>query len=204
MESEVSSRFRDGGCLRVRSLLPTPARTFLHDYGLKCALAGQLRTDSPQVPGTPFCYGDPLMEALLEILCPRVETETGLKLHPTYSYYRVYGTGDVLDRHIDRPACEVSVTINLGSDRHWPIWIEVDSDPVEFLLEPGDGLIYRGTQLPHWRTPFDGNNAVQVFLHYVDRAGIHGEWIFDKRKRLSTSPIARRIIGGLVASNASA
>ena len=55
------------------------------------------------------------MEALLETLLPRVEAESGMRLLPTYSYLRVYKRGDVLRRHTDRPACEMSVTLNLGS-----------------------------------------------------------------------------------------
>ena len=32
---------------------------------------------------------------------------------PTYSYTRIYTHGEVLARHRDRPACEISMTINL-------------------------------------------------------------------------------------------
>ena len=39
---------------------------------------------------------------------------TGLNLKPTYSYWRLYKTGDVLKRHKDRPSCEVSTTLCLG------------------------------------------------------------------------------------------
>jgi hypothetical protein len=34
---------------------------------------------------------------------------------PTYSYARIYANGDELKKHRDRPACEVSVTLHLGS-----------------------------------------------------------------------------------------
>jgi hypothetical protein len=59
-------------------------------------------------------YGDPAFDGLLEYLRPRVQDQCGLRLLPTYSYFRMYKHGDVLRRHRDRPACEISVTLNIG------------------------------------------------------------------------------------------
>jgi hypothetical protein len=196
--ADGEGRFLDDGYAVARALVAHPVRAFLHEYALRSAQTGRLRTDGAQVSGTPFCYADPLMESLLEALCPLVEVETRLTLCPTYSYFRVYRRGDVLHRHTDRPACEASVTLNLGGDQIWPIWIEVAGRPREIRLQPGDALIYRGVQLPHWRETFRGETAVQVFLHYVEREGSNREWIFDKRPRLGTSPAARQIIQRLV------
>ena len=42
-----------------------------------------------------------------------MEKETGLKVLPTYTYARIYKTGDILERHKDRPSCEISTTVNL-------------------------------------------------------------------------------------------
>ena len=36
-------------------------------------------------------------------------------------------------------------------------------------LKPGDMLVYRGMELEHWREEFQGDNCVQVFLHYNDQ-----------------------------------
>ena len=45
---------------------------------------------------------------------PIMEKKTGLKLHPTYSYARIYKAGDImLKRHKDRFSCEISTTLNL-------------------------------------------------------------------------------------------
>ena len=49
------------------------------------------------------------------------------------------------------------------------------------MLSPGDGLLYRGIDVFHWREPFQGNRLVQVFLHYVDRNGPHADQKFDGR-----------------------
>jgi hypothetical protein len=140
------------------------------------------------VPGTPFAYGDFAAEGLLKSVQPDVESRVGLALYPTYSYLRLYKHGDCLKRHKDRPACEISVTLCLGyaPDVPWPIWVEHLGTPVAITLSPGDMLIYRGIDVPHWRDAYDGDRLAQVFLHYVDRNGPHSEWKFDKRPGLRT------------------
>jgi hypothetical protein len=145
--------------------------------------------DDGQVRGTPAAYGDFFMDGLLGELTPIIEKATGLKLFPTYSYFRVYKRGDVLLQHTDRPACEISATLALGYDpgRPWPIWIEGANGPTAVILEEGDGLLYRG-QCRHWRDAFDGDHSAQVFLHYVDQNGPNADWRFDKRPNLALFP----------------
>jgi hypothetical protein len=48
-------------------------------------------------------------------------------------------------------------------------------------MQPGDAVLYRGTEYVHWRDAFSGERAAQVFLHYMDRNGPHAEWKFDQR-----------------------
>jgi hypothetical protein len=192
--------FAHNGYAVLRGFLAEPVRNFLHQYAVKSAGAGKLRTDDLQVPNSPSCYSDPFMEALLEVLLPRMEAESGLHLCPTYSYFRVYKRGDVLDRHTDRPSCEASMTLTLGCDVPWPIWIEADGKQQKLQLDSGDGLLYRGIDIPHWRETFAGKHLAQVFLHYVDREGPHKDWAFDKRASLGTSAAARRIVQQLIRS----
>jgi len=100
-----------------------------------------------------------------------METKTGLKLNPTYSYARIYKNGDILERHKDRYSCEVSTTMHLGGDE-WSIFLEPSGeegkDGKEIKLQAGDMLMYKGCDLEHWREPFEGENCGQVFLHYND------------------------------------
>ena len=97
-----------------------------------------------QVPGTWSHYSDIAMETLLKKLQPLMETETEIKLHPTYSYARIYKRGDILERHKDRYSCEISTTLNLGGDP-WPIFLEPSGKEgeqgIRMLLDPGDMLL---------------------------------------------------------------
>ena len=170
-----------------RKVLDAASVEFFHNHALTRAATGQMTLCDPQVPGSPSAYGDPLMDMLLEKLRPTVECATGLSLFPTYSYFRVYKRGDALKRHRDRSSCEVSMTLNLGysAKEFWPIWVAGPAGTTSVVLQPGDGLIYRGCECDHWREAFDGDYLAQVFLHYVDQNGPYAEWKFDKRRSLS-------------------
>ena len=154
-----------------------------------------------QIPNTYSIYGDQVMDTLLMKVLSRMQDETGLQLIPTYSYARLYKSGDILKRHKDRPSCEISTTIHLGGDR-WPIFIDpTGSDNVideaknihkpnapqgnEVILDIGDMLVYSGCDLEHWREPFQGEVCGQVFLHYNHKNGPFAETNkFDKRPML--------------------
>ena len=169
----------------LRSLLQAPEARQLYIHALDLVNKGEMRSDT-QVPNTPALYAEPCMESLLLRLLPQIEDATALSLYPTYSYMRVYKRGDVLVRHRDRTACEISVSLNLGSEAGspWPLWIEGPAGVSAVHLEPGDALLYRGTECFHWRDAFAGEHAVQCFLHYVDQNGVNAEWRFDKRRGL--------------------
>ena len=154
-----------------------------------------------QVPGSYAKYADRLMETLLVKTIPVMKAKTGLNLIPTYSYTRLYRTGNILNRHKDRPSCEISTTLNLGGDP-WPIFIDpTGSNNVideykgimkpdapkgnKVDLKPGDMLIYSGCELEHWREPFEGKLCGQVFLHYNHANGPFAKSnLYDKRPLL--------------------
>jgi len=122
-----------------------------------------------QVPNTYSHYADIAMEVLLATLKEEMEKNTGLNLIETYSYFRVYKKGDVLERHMDRNSCTISTTLNLGGDP-WPIYIDptgrTGEEGIQVNLKQGDMLIYSGCELEHWREEFEGDMCSQVFLHY--------------------------------------
>lgn len=123
-------------------------------------------------------------ETLQEILWPYIENAVGEELMPTYSYARLYKNGNTLAKHVDRPACEVSVTIQLGRSHHyaWPIYM--DGNRVD--LAEGDGVIYSGCNIEHWRNTCDGPDGYysgQVFVHFVRKNGPYAEHAGDLQKR---------------------
>ena len=88
-----------------------------------------------------------------------VETLIGRRLYETYYYDRFYFPGQELKKHIDRPACEISVTVHIDTNikEHWPIWVKnVNGENISVVLEPGDAMIYKGCERPHWRESMPG------------------------------------------------
>ena len=153
-----------------------------------------------QVPNTYSHYADVAMETLLIRTLPIMEKKTGLELNPTYSYARIYKTGDILKRHKDRFSCEISTTLNLGGDP-WCIYLEPKKNVgipdgkkitttsnhkgTKVVLKAGDMLVYKGMELEHWREEFQGNECAQVFLHYNDKNSKNADKnIYDRRKHL--------------------
>ena len=128
--------------------------------------------------GDTYFYGDPLMESLMINKLNIMQKETGLELLCTYAYWRMYTLHADLFKHTDRPACEISVTVMIGSSGElWPIYM----DGTAINMEPGDATIYLGCEVEHWREEFKGDWHAQTFLHYVDKNGPNKEWFKDKR-----------------------
>ena len=130
-----------------------------------------------QIPNARAIIHHELMfETLQEILWPEIESIIDDELLPTYSYARLYSNEDILEQHTDRPACEVSVTIQLGRSHHyaWPIYV----GNTRIDLGEGDAIIYKGCEVPHWREKCDGPDnyySGQLFIHFVRKNGEFSE-----------------------------
>jgi hypothetical protein len=123
-------------------------------------------------------YGDAAVESLMLTKRKLVEQESGFELFPTYSYWRMYSYLSDLKKHQDRPSCEISVTVMVGScGTPWPIYM--DGTPIE--IEIGDAALYLGCEVEHWREEFQGDWHAQMFLHYVDKKGPHANLVCDGR-----------------------
>ena len=191
--------FKQNKYVLINNMIPKEIAEIATQYSLYDRDRFFLPEDvTQQVPGTHSVYSDPLMETLLKFNTPRIEQLTGLKLWPTYSYYRLYKPGDILERHKDRPTCEISVTICLGydykdkKDYNWGIFVgpengEKGTKGKMIPMKPGDGVIYRGCEIEHWREPFEapeGAWQTQVFLHYVNQQEYNEQLKYDGRPSL--------------------
>lgn len=125
-----------------------------------------------------------MFETLQERLWPAIESIVQEPLIPTYSYARLYSNGDVLEKHTDRPACEVSVTLQLGRSHHyaWPIYM----GGARFDMGEGDAVVYSGCDVEHWRDECAGPAGYysgQVFMHFVRKNGPHAAEVGDSTMR---------------------
>lgn len=148
--------------------------------------------EEKQVNGALARYNVPMYREIHYIVRKKIEEHLGIDLLPTYFYDRFYYVGQQLKRHSDRPACEVSVSLQIStnSSNPWPIWFECpDGTESYVLMKNGDAAVYKGCEREHWRDPLlskhskmknlwrtirrkeDDTYHHQVFLHYVNAQG---------------------------------
>ncbi len=213
MEITLPQQFKENRYLHLKGIVPADICKIVTKYGL----IQEDSTFSPelgehaQVKNAHSFYADTLMETMLHFLLPHMEKSTGLNLCPTYSYYRVYRPGNILERHKDRPSCEISTTVCFGykyitddPNYKWVIYVDKDSWKTglftnrqfesegnpgqEISQNPGDLLVYRGCEIEHWRNEFvadPGSYQVQGFFHYIDKDGpYYPEFAYDQRAGL--------------------
>ena len=130
--------------------------------------------------GETFEYGCPLMDSILISKIKKVEKHLNKELLPTYSFWRMYTRFSKLLKHTDRPSCEITVSVNVKSDKEWPIFI----GDKKYIIKPKDGILYYGAGVSHWRDEYDGDFNAQIFLHYVEKNGKYKDYLYDKRKYL--------------------
>jgi len=149
-------------------------------------------SEDPQVPGSDAKFDYiPFVELLVEK--NNVVTQLiGESVLPTYSYARIYKEGNVLPGHVDKPHCEISLTVNLDCTEIWNIWIESPDGRVNSVsLAPGDAMLYLGMVGRHGREPFEGESCTQVFLHYVRTNGPYFKYYFAKDHRYSDDMVKK-------------
>jgi hypothetical protein len=152
--------------------------------------------EEKQVQGSLSRYNFPAYKELHFLVKKEVEDTLGIELYPTYYFDRFYFTGQGLKRHSDRPSCEVSVTLQISTNRKepWPIWFETPNSNESFVnMKNGDAVIYKGCEREHWRYPLESKyNRIQrvfkkddtyhhqIFFHYVNANGPYLPFAFDR------------------------
>ena len=161
-------------------LLSTTAKLFMRSAPLSKDYFDDL--DIWFTGGSFRIYGHPIFDSLLITKAKIFQEASGKRLLPGYSYFRMYTKYQELYKHTDRPNCEYTISINIDSseDKPWPIYI--GEEPV--ILQKGDGVMYMGEKISHFRKPLDQDYSSQVFLHYVDANGPNTHLMLDERKVL--------------------
>jgi hypothetical protein len=180
--------FRKRRYLLVKGILPQTILEYLKVYYAILMANNRFCNDS-QCPSSLSLGGDAGLDSVLEWIRPEVSRLVGFDLAPTFSYIRQYAKGEVLARHRDRAACEVSVTAS--------IQIPKGAGPSVVHLKPpnfnetkvemfeGDACVYAGTEVEHWRERFRIGGYIQLFLHFVAKhSRNYPKLMFDGRECL--------------------
>jgi len=143
-------------------------------------------TETPtQVKNSICVYNNPIYYDIHYSIKNILSDKLGLRLYPTYYFERVYLSGQDLKKHVDRPSCEISVSMNISSniDYDWEIHFDHGDKIESYSCSPGDAVIYDGVKIPHWRDPLKCNENQyfhQIFFHYVNADGPYAHFAFDR------------------------
>jgi hypothetical protein len=184
----TARKFRKERYLFVKGILPAALLDYLKTY-YAVLLSNNSFSKDKQCPLSLSLGADPGLDAVMEWIRPEVSRLVGCELAPTYSYTRRYAKGELLPRHTDRASCEISMTTSIQiPDGAGPSVVHLKPPhrrETKVEMREGDGCIYAGMEVEHWRERFRVDGYVQLFLHFISKSGPHfPEFEFDGRKCL--------------------
>lgn len=102
-----------------------------------------------------------------------VSRVAGKKLKPTYAFSSAYRGGARLDAHMDREQCDYTLSLLIDESppvdgAPWPLWFETPAGKHNIVLRVGDGVLFRGCELPHWRGSASAEHEqINLLFHFV-------------------------------------
>jgi len=164
---------RARGFAVLRDLFEPVFLAALRTYYRRLELEGYLLDGDARRRGAPLLYDEPLLSFLGRQLAPIVSRLTDERTRAAFTYLRVYDPRAVLGRHRDRPSCRWNIDLVVGGDpapsrrTAWPLWIDGRRGAEAIRLGLGDGVLYRGDRLSHWRhAQRRGHTTAIASLHY--------------------------------------
>jgi hypothetical protein len=141
----------------------------------RCAIRrGAVRLGDEQSPRRYAAHNEMVACYFHQDIAKAISAIVGERLKPSYVYLASYLSGAELKKHIDRPQCEVSLTLCLDFSPEpalatsWPICLETKEGTTTVYQAVGDALLYRGTRVPHYRDVLsEGHTSTSVLFHYV-------------------------------------
>ena len=151
--------FADREYVPVRRLIPAHRLVALRRYYGALVRQGRARPGDAHVESRHAMHREPLTGAFHADLVPVVARLTGEAWKPSYSHFASYLPGACVPRHKDREPGQLALLVAVDASplpggSTWPFHLEDERGRVATLrLEAGDGLIFRGDRLAHWREP---------------------------------------------------
>lgn len=147
----------------------------LRGYYREIEAEGYLHAENSPDAVRTFAHNDPLTCYLHAQMTPWLNRILAEPVKPTYtfvSYYKETGMG----KHMDWEQCAWNISVmvdpqpEVAATLTWPLFIQFPETLVEARLEPGDAILYKGTDFPHWREDLPPDHRVTVSLfHFVDQ-----------------------------------
>ena len=153
-------------------LLPDFQRVALSDHLLAMQRAGFLSTRSAFAPLRHTVTNDPWITSLHRQMKPLIERLSGRTVLATSGYGMIYEAGADLPPHIDRPECDLAVSLLLSfepeteSPAKWPLFVASKPDRARAAINTvlGRAVLYEGRAVAHWRERLPDDHRVMVAI----------------------------------------
>jgi hypothetical protein len=169
-----AQQFRERGYVALGSLIHPFNLAALRRYYRHAIRCGAMPLGDVQSPRRYAAHNDGVARFFHHQITNAVSAVVGEAIKPSYVYLASYLSGADLKKHIDRQQCEFSVTLCLDFSPEpelatsWPIRLDTAEGAVAVDQALGDGLVYRGTKVPHYRDVLaEGHTSTSIFFHYV-------------------------------------
>lgn len=169
--SEDTGNFSTTKCCLLKNIISNDLCKYL-SIQTEMDILETTKVDSKQVYGSREVYNSLGSKILNAIILEKLKNIFKLEsIYSTYGFYRKYYRFQDLKKHIDRPECELSISICLdmhNKNEPWEIFFENKNNETIYSGKPnvGDGIVYMGMELPHWRDSCQQKWIKQIFLHY--------------------------------------
>jgi hypothetical protein len=171
---KAASIFQEKGYAPIPDLIHPFHVAALRRYYRYLIRTGGVRLGDRQSPRRYIAYNEPVARFFHSQITKILSAVAGEPVKPSYVYMASYLSGAELKKHTDRAQCEFSITLCLDFAPEpkcatpWPIGLDTPTGSVKVYQALGDGLAYRGTQLPHYRGVLaEGQTSTSIFFHYV-------------------------------------
>jgi hypothetical protein len=172
--ARLGTHFREKGYVPIADLVHPFQVAALRRYYRHLIRSGAVKLGDGQSPRRYAAYKEPVARFFHHQIRTTLSAIAGQELKPSYVYMASYLSGAELRKHTDREQCEFSVTLCLdfcpepALETPWPIRLDTAAGAIAVHQALGDGLAYRGTQVPHYRDVLgDGQTSTSIFFHYV-------------------------------------
>ena len=169
-----AQQFREKGYFPVGKLIHPFNLAALRRYYRHAIRRGAIRLGDEQSPRRYVAHNESVARYFHHQIANAVSAIVGEAIKPSYVYLASYLSGAELRKHNDREQCEFSVTLCLDFSPEpelataWPIGLDTAQGTVTVYQALGDGLVYRGTKVPHYRSKLaEGRTSTSIFFHYV-------------------------------------
>jgi hypothetical protein len=166
--------FRENGYVPLGRLIHPFNLAAMRRYYRHAIRCGDIRLGDEQSSRRYFAHNESVACFFHHQIANAVGAIAGEAIKPSYVYFGSYLSGAELKKHTDREQCEISVTLCVDFSPEpelatsWPIRLDTAEGPVKVYQALGDGLVYRGTRVPHYRHVLaEGRTSTSIFFHYV-------------------------------------